>query len=152
MIIIPNTMKLVQIVYLTILTAASGATEVLTADCPEGTVACSPPCTAQQPSSCPAGTSPYKRPHDTCWACCYPNWTWGRSGYIFPQYKSNVCPVPFYAKIEYLARITSLGEAQTEPNWLSSNQSCLATALRSEMADDRALIRSHGPHSEAQLA
>ncbi|KAG1835511.1 hypothetical protein EV424DRAFT_6278 [Suillus variegatus] len=74
MIMIPDTMKRVQIVYLTILTAAgataaSGATEVLTADSPEGTVACFPPCTAQPPSSCPTGTSPYQRMPSVCWAC-----------------------------------------------------------------------------------
>ncbi|KAG2034617.1 hypothetical protein BDR03DRAFT_964514 [Suillus americanus] len=66
-------MKLVQIIYLTILTAASvssTATEVVTADAPEATIACPPSCASERPSNCPGGTFPYLLT-GACWACCF---------------------------------------------------------------------------------
>ncbi|KAG2034614.1 hypothetical protein BDR03DRAFT_964509 [Suillus americanus] len=67
-------MKLVQIVYLTILTAASATarvTEVMTADSPQVTVLeCQSPCTLEAPSNCPTDFSPVQKNDGGCWACC----------------------------------------------------------------------------------
>ncbi|KAG2745453.1 hypothetical protein P692DRAFT_201807788 [Suillus brevipes Sb2] len=63
-IVVPDTMKLIQVISLVILAATSASargTEVLKAFSPRSSIACpgEPGCVPQQPSSCPQGLSPY---------------------------------------------------------------------------------------------
>ncbi|KAG2071264.1 hypothetical protein BDR04DRAFT_1098667 [Suillus decipiens] len=72
-----DTMKLIQIVYLTILSAASvAATRVVAASPTQKSLACytQPPCSPNPPpaSMCLYGSTPWLT-RESCWACCY--WT-----------------------------------------------------------------------------
>ncbi|KIK33508.1 hypothetical protein CY34DRAFT_813556 [Suillus luteus UH-Slu-Lm8-n1] len=68
-------MKLIQVVFLTILAAASAnarGTEVLRALAPRFTISCPvpPDCAAHPPSDCPPGKYAYQY-RWSCWLCCY---------------------------------------------------------------------------------
>ncbi|KAG2034605.1 hypothetical protein BDR03DRAFT_964485 [Suillus americanus] len=64
-------MKLVQIVSLTVLTAASaaGATVMKAAARAQENMTCPGVCSSQPPSNCPTETAPYEW-SPICWMCC----------------------------------------------------------------------------------
>ncbi|KAG2753646.1 hypothetical protein P692DRAFT_20828603 [Suillus brevipes Sb2] len=65
-------MKLVQIVYLTIIAAssvASSTTETFTAPSSQPSILCEGTCYTRRPSNCESGMAPYHL-GPKCWACC----------------------------------------------------------------------------------